>query len=137
MPDCPKMLQTVIDTTDPRRLAEFYRHLLGYTYRPGDAPPAEGEPDDVDWLVLVDSSGARKLAFQMVDELMVTTWPRADVPMQMHIDFTVNDIGELERQRDRAVALGATLVLDRSDDPDEPLYVLADPAGHPFCLFIV
>jgi hypothetical protein len=27
------------------------------------------------------------------------------------------------------------LVLDRTDDPDEPLYVLADPAGHPFCIF--
>jgi hypothetical protein len=23
-------------------------------------------------------------------------------------------------------------LLDRSDDPEEPLYVYADPAGHPF-----
>lgn len=27
-------------------------------------------------------------------------------------------------------------VLDRADDPDEPLYVLADPSGHPFCIFV-
>ncbi|MGW0888897.1 VOC family protein, partial [Micrococcus luteus] len=25
---------------------------------------------------------------------------------------------------------------DRSDDEDEPLYVFADPAGHPFCVFV-
>jgi hypothetical protein len=25
---------------------------------------------------------------------------------------------------------------DRSDDPDEPLRVYADPAGHPFCIFV-
>jgi len=27
-------------------------------------------------------------------------------------------------------------LFDRSDDPDEPLFVFADPAGHPFCLFV-
>jgi hypothetical protein len=36
----------------------------------------------------------------------------------------------------RAESLGAQLLLDRTDDPDEPLYVLADPAGHPFCIFV-
>jgi hypothetical protein len=25
---------------------------------------------------------------------------------------------------------------DRFDDPAEPLYVYADPAGHPFCMFV-
>ena len=39
-------------------------------------------------------------------------------------------------QRDRAEALGARMLLDRSTDPDEPLYVFADPAGHPFCIFV-
>ncbi len=32
--------------------------------------------------------------------------------------------------------LGAEQLLDRSDDPDDPLYVFADPAGHPFCIFV-
>ena len=36
----------------------------------------------------------------------------------------------------RAEALGATLLLDRTADEDEPLYVLADPSGHPFCIFV-
>ena len=45
-------------------------------------------------------------------------------------------VEELERQRARAEALGAELRYDRTDEEDEPLYVLADPAGHPFCLFV-
>jgi hypothetical protein len=28
------------------------------------------------------------------------------------------------------------LHLDRTDDPEEPLYVFADPSGHPFCVFV-
>jgi catechol 2,3-dioxygenase-like lactoylglutathione lyase family enzyme len=128
------MLHTVLDTTTPRKLAEFYRELLGLRYRPGDDPPAEG-PDDADWLVLVDTGGARRLAFQLVERLPRTTWPEHDVPMQLHVDFTVSSAAELERQRQRAEALGAEVLLDRTDDPDEPLYVFADPSGHPFCIF--
>lgn len=135
MDEYPWLMHTAIDTTDCRGLAEFYRELLGLQYRPGDEPPAEGV-DDADWLVLVDSDGRRKLAFQGVDRLEPTTWPEHDVPMQMHLDFSVSSIDELTRHRDRALALGATLVLDRTDDEDEALYVLADPAGHPFCLLV-
>ncbi|MFL6105673.1 MAG: VOC family protein [Marmoricola sp.] len=135
MADFPKMLHTVLDTTDVRGLAEFYREFLGLQYRPGDSPPTEG-PDDTDWLVLVEAGGARRLAFQLVERLEPTTWPEHDVPMQLHVDYTVPDVAELERHRDRAIELGARLVLDRSDNADEPLYVLADPAGHPFCIFV-
>lgn len=132
----PRLLHTVIDTTDPRALAEFYRQFLGLQYREGDEPPAEGGTEEADWLVLVDSQGARKLAFQLVERLERTTWPTHDVPMQMHLDFTVSSLAELQRQRERAESLGAQLLLDRSDDSNEPLYVLADPAGHPFCIFV-
>jgi catechol 2,3-dioxygenase-like lactoylglutathione lyase family enzyme len=132
----PRLLQTVLDTTDVRSLAEFYRQLLGLVYRPGDEPPAVGEPDDADWLVLTDSAGNRKLAFQQVDELTRSTWPRPDVPQQLHLDTAVPDRAALDRQRDRALALGAELRLDRSADPGEPLYALADPAGHTFCIFV-
>jgi len=131
----PVIVQTVLDTTAPRALAEFYRELFGLRYRPGDEAPDEG-PDDVDWLVLVDAAGSGGLAFQLVDRLEPTTWPAPDVPMQLHLDCTVTDVAELERHRQRAESLGATLLLDRTDDPDEPLYVLADPSGHPFCLFV-
>jgi catechol 2,3-dioxygenase-like lactoylglutathione lyase family enzyme len=135
MGDYPKLLHTAIDTTDCRGLAEFYRELLGLRYRPGDEPPTDG-PDDADWLVLVDDDGGRRLAFQEVERLERTTWPEHDVPMQMHVDFTVPSVPELERHRDRALALGAQILFDRTEDEEEPLYVLADPSGHPFCLFV-
>jgi len=136
MSEYPRLLHTAIDTTDARALAEFYREFLGLRYRRGDAPPAGGGSDDAGWLVLVDANGDRKLAFQQVDRLEQTTWPTHDVPMQMHLDFTVPGRTDLERHRERAEALGARLLLDRTDDPDEPLYVLADPAGHPFCILV-
>ncbi|MFP5254070.1 MAG: VOC family protein [Actinomycetes bacterium] len=130
------MLHTVLDATDVRRLAEFYRELLGLRYRPGDEPPAEPTEDTADWLVLTEPDGTRRLAFQQVEQLTRTTWPRPEVPMQLHLDLTVPTVEELERQRRRAEQLGAELLLDRSTDPEEPLYVLADPAGHPFCIFV-
>ncbi len=67
---------------------------------------------------------------------MATTWPRPEVPMQLHLDFTLPDRDSLEHQRRRALDLGASDIHDRSDDPDEPLFVLADPEGHPFCIFV-
>jgi catechol 2,3-dioxygenase-like lactoylglutathione lyase family enzyme len=136
MAEYPQPLHTVLDTTGARELAEFYRQLLGLSYRPGDEPPADGTPDDADWLVLVDADGARKLAFQQVDELPRATWPTPEIPMQLHIDYTVSSAAELHRQRERAEALGAKVLLDRTSDSAEPLFVFADPAGHPFCIFV-
>jgi catechol 2,3-dioxygenase-like lactoylglutathione lyase family enzyme len=135
-PDHPQLLQTVLDTTDVRALAEFYRQFLGLVYRPGDEPPVGDVADDADWLVLTDSAGSRVLAFQQVDELPRNTWPRPGVPQQLHLDMMVPDRPALDRQRDRAFALGAELRLDRSEDSEEPLYALADPAGHTFCIFV-
>lgn len=134
--DYPEMLHTAIDTTDVRALAEFYRQLLGLRYRDGDEPPADDSADDADWVVLVDAEGHRKLAFQQVERLQQATWPKHDVPMQMHVDFTVPSVAELRRHRERAESLGARLLLDRTADSNEPLYVLADPSGHPFCLLV-
>lgn len=133
----PELLQTVLDCTDPRLLAEFYRELLGLSYRPGDEPAAFG-PDDAapDWLVLCTPSGHRRLAFQQVDRLEPTTWPEPGVPQQLHLDLTVPSREELDVQHGRALGLGARMVLDRSEDPQEPLRVYADPAGHTFCVFV-
>jgi catechol 2,3-dioxygenase-like lactoylglutathione lyase family enzyme len=130
----PVLRTTVLDATDVRGLAEFYRQLLGMRYRPGDEPPEPGRPDDHDWLVL-HGDGPR-LAFQQVAELPEATWPEGPVPQQLHLDMTVPDTAELARQHERALALGARVLLDRTDDPDEPLWVYADPAGHPFCIFV-
>jgi catechol 2,3-dioxygenase-like lactoylglutathione lyase family enzyme len=133
----PELRQVVLDGTDARALAEFYRRLLGLRYRPGDEPPAPGQPDPAgqDWLVLHDSGGAR-LAFQQVAALPEATWPEGPVPQQLHLDLMVPTTTELDAQHERALDLGAQLLEDRSQDPEEPLRVYADPAGHPFCIFV-
>jgi catechol 2,3-dioxygenase-like lactoylglutathione lyase family enzyme len=133
----PRIRQVVLDTTDARALAEFYRQLFGLSYRPGDEPPPDGEPDPRgrDWLVLQNDDGV-PLAFQQVDELPRSTWPEPGVPQQLHLDTSVSDVAALTEARDRALELGATLRYDRSDDPEEPLYALADPDGHTFCIFV-
>ena len=128
----PHLRQVVLDSTDVRGLAEFYRQLLGFRYRPGDEQPGS----DDDWLVLQDEDGRTRVAFQQVDDLPSSTWPAPGVPQQLHLDLTVRTIAELDVQHDRALGLGARLLLDRSDHEEEPLRVYADPAGHPFCIFV-
>jgi hypothetical protein len=134
----PKLLQVVLDSTNARGLAEFYRQLLGLRYRPGDEPPAPGEPDPAgqDWLVLRDDAGTSRIAFQQVPDLPKATWPEGPIPQQVHLDLTVPSTAQLDIQHERALALGARLLDDRSDDALEPLRVYADPAGHPFCIFV-
>ena len=129
--------QVVLDCTDARALAEFYRELLGLTYRPGDEPPASGEVDErgQDWLVLRNPGGVQ-LAFQQVAELPEATWPEGLHPQMLHLDITVDNVTDFDAEHEHASALGARLLLDRSDDPDEPLRVYADLAGHPFCIFV-
>lgn len=127
----PSLLSVVLDCEDARALAEFYRELMGLEYSPGHAA---ADPDGDDWLVLL-GAGVR-LAFQQVEHLPRSTWPGTGVPQQLHLDLTVATTAELAEVHDRALALGARELDDRSADPDEPLWVLEDPAGHPFCVFV-
>lgn len=134
----PSWRQVVLDTTDARGLAEFYRQLLGFAYRAGDEPPERGRDDERgrDWLVLRSPSGHPGIAFQQVASVRETTWPAAEIPQQLHLDLSVTDKAELDRQHARAMRLGARLRLDRSEDEGEPLRVYADPSGHLFCIFV-
>lgn len=132
----PRLCQTVLDAVDVRALAEFYKDLLGLRYRAGDEVPVGGAADDADWLVLLRPDGGRALAFQRVATLHRTTWPSADVPMQMQVEMTVQGLDELREQRGRCESLRGVLLRDGSADPDEPIYVFADPEGHPFCVFV-
>lgn len=129
----PVVWHTVLDCPDARALAEFYRELFGLRYRDGDEPSAAPDPD---WLVLRRLDGSRVLAFQQIPDHVPPTWPGGPRPQMLHLDTIVPTVAELFRHRDRALALGATELLDRSADEDEPLFVLADPAGHPFCTFV-
>lgn len=147
--DRPFVRQVVLDCPHPRALAEFYRELLGYAYRPGDEPPPADQPDSLggDWLVLrpeaADPSSGRGIAFQRTEDYVPPVWSAGEEPTEpsrqrqmVHLDMSVPDVDSLTRQRDRATALGATILFDRSDDDAEPLYVFADPDGHPFCIFV-
>ncbi len=136
--DYPTLVATVLDATDARALAEFYRQLLGYSYRSGDEPPERGTPDHQghDWLVLMDRAGRPRLAFQPVAELPAATWPDPTTPQQLHLDLRVGSTDALTEQGRRAQELGATVLEDRSRDPEEALIVYADPAGHPFCILV-
>lgn len=119
----------MLDCLDVHEMAEFYRALTGWDY------PAGYDPADFDdWLSIIGPEGIR-ISFQRVEELPRTTWPSAAIPQQAHLDFLAATPAELQEQHERMMALGAQLRLDRSDDPEEPLRVYADPAGHLFCLF--
>lgn len=134
----PRLRSVVLDCQHPRTLAEFYRELLGLQYRPGDEPPPDGEADPKgrDWLMLRGAEDSIDLAFQRVPDLPEPTWPDGPLPQMLHVDTSVPTVADLEHQHQRALDLGARLLLDRSSDPDEPLYVYADLAGHPFCIFV-
>ncbi|WP_190099597.1 VOC family protein [Streptomyces griseoflavus] len=136
-----RMVQTVLHSTDARRLAEFYRSLLGFTYAEGDEPPPAGQPDEHgrDWLVLRDPRGEAQLAFQQVERLRAPDWPDGPVPQQMHLDLSVDSLEELRNQHERVLALGGRLLDDRDrpdPDDDERFRVYRDPEGHPFCVFV-
>ena len=125
----PVLMHTAIDATDCRSLAELYRQFLGLRYRPGDEIPTDGSDDDSGWLVLVDPAGHRVFAFQQVPALARPTWPAHDVPKQMHHDFRVPSIEELQRQRQRAEDLGATLLYDRTATTANRCMCLLTPPG--------
>jgi Glyoxalase-like domain len=137
-PTFPQLRSVVLDTTDARHLAEFYRQLLGYRYRVEDEPrgDAGGNPEPEDFLMVLSPDGAHRLSFQRVGKLPRSTWPSEDVPQQFHLDLSVASRAESDAQHERALALGARLLEDRSADPEESLRVYADPAGHPFCIFL-
>ncbi len=133
----PRIAQVVLDTTDARALAEFYRQLFGLEYRPGDEPDAHGGGGaDLEWLVLRNPHGGPQLAFQQTEGVRASSWPAAEVPQMLHLDTVVSSIEELHSAHAHAMSLGARVLLDRTDDEEEPLFVYADPAGHPFCIFV-
>lgn len=129
MSEFPRLIATVLDAEDAPALAAFWRDFLGLAYRPGQGPA-----DDPGFIVLDDDGGSPKLAVQQVGSLPAPTWPAGDTPAQMHLDLFVPDRDAQRHQVDRAVGLGASVLDDRSSDDADPLVVLADPAGHPFCL---
>jgi Glyoxalase-like domain len=98
-------------------------------------PPLDGI-GKTERLSSCDATGTSRLAFQQVPHLPEPTWPEGPRPQMLHLDTTVPTVADLHIQHERPLALGARLLLDRSEDEIEPLFVYADPAVHPFCIFV-
>ena len=113
---------TVLDSSDARALADFYRRLLGWVVA----------TEEDDWVMLKDPDGGAGLSFQTESQYLPPVWPagKGDPQMMMHLDVRVDD---LEAAGAHAVEQGAVLA---PIQPQEDVRVYLDPAGHPFCLFV-
>lgn len=115
-----RLRNVVLETPDPRRLADFYRQLTGWQI----------DQDGSDW-VTVAGDGYLRLAFQEAPDHKPPSWPDPGSSMQIHLDFMVDDLATAGR---RATELGATKMAHQPGGDDFEVY--ADPAGHPFCLCV-
>ena len=114
----------VLGSPDPRALARFYQRLLGWPLR----------ADEDDWATLRPADGGTGLSFQLEADHVPPVWPPqpGTQQMQTHLDIEVDDL-------DAACALAeeaGARHLGGYDSPEEVVRVYADPAGHPFCLFV-
>ena len=138
-PAFPTLRTVVLDTTDARGLAEFYRELLGYDYRAWRraATRRGGRPEGPG--LARPRRSLRGTAPRVPAGGRSSRARHGRAPphrSRLHLDLTVPHEQSLAEQHERALRLGAQLLLDRSDDPQERLYVYADPDGHPFCIFV-
>ena|SRR5437867_1068800 len=125
MAERPRMtLSTVVlDAPDAAALAEFYRRLLGWTVERAEA----------DWVKIAPADSGTALSFQTESAYVRPTWPAepGDQQMMLHLDIKVDD---LEAAGAHAIAVGAVLA---DFQPQDDVRVYLDPAGHPFCLWIM
>jgi hypothetical protein len=107
-----------VDCPDPAALAAFYQAAAGAEAVRGDADSAWARMAGTLWI------------FRKVADFRAPTWPSSEVPMQVHMEFSVD---ELEPAAERLRELGAT-VPEHQPGRAGGLLVLLDPAGHPFCI---
>ena len=106
---------TTVNAPDALALATFYAEITEGV--------AKGSAH---WAAV--STGGALIAFQQVEDFAPPTWPGGSAPMQLHLDFFVDD---LAASGARATAAGARLL---EVQPNDHCRVYADPAAHPFCL---
>ena len=106
-----------LDCSDTYALAQFYATLIGVE-------------------IAVDSErfsavrfGNIWLSMQRVDDHRPSTWPDGNIPAQVHLDFSVEDLDAAE-----AAALAAGARKAQTQPSPDRWRVMLDPAGHPFCL---
>lgn len=121
----------VLDAADAAVEAEFWAAVLGgHTVLVAEEGPYAG------WhFVVVD--GKKALGVQQIPDHAPPAWKSEDPAaqrQQIHTDLYL-DHADVPAALEEALGLGATL-LQAAAAPEEPggFHVLADPAGHPFCL---
>lgn len=113
----PATVSTIVfDCADPAALAEFYRAATGWKVTYSD--------DDT---VQLGDGGPTQLGFQRVPDYQPAAWPGPG--KQAHLDLQVSDVAASSAE---LRALGATEPEFQPGGGDWT--VLADPAGHVFCL---
>jgi catechol 2,3-dioxygenase-like lactoylglutathione lyase family enzyme len=119
-----RLTAPVLGTADPRGLARFYQRLLGWPIR----------DDEPQWATLRPADGSTGLSFQFEADHVPPVWPPepGTQQMQVHLDFEVDDLAAASAVAEEA---GARL-LGAYSEPHEDVRIYADPAGHPFCLFV-
>jgi catechol 2,3-dioxygenase-like lactoylglutathione lyase family enzyme len=119
-----RLTAAVLGTPDPRGLARFYQRLLGWPIR----------DDEPEWATLRPADGGTGLSFQREADHVPPVWPPEPGTQQMqeHLDIEVDDLAAAATVAEDA---GARL-LSAYAEPHEVVRIYADPAGHPFCLFV-
>jgi len=150
-----RQIQVTFDAHDPRTLSTFWRDVLGYVH-PGPPGVELGEGDDPlaawdEFLTRIgvpaDQHNSRsaiedpdgvgpRVFFQQVPEDKVAK-NRVHLDVRAAPGLTGEErMAALEVERDRLVALGASLL--RRVEPAPPMeqgfLVMADPEGNEFCL---
>lgn len=116
MSDLIRLSGTTVNAPDAIALARFYAEITGGATKGNEH-----------WAIVTGPNA--DIGFQQVRNFRAPQWPDGDVPMQLHLEFFVDD---LEATGARVVAAGATR-FDHQPNADHCI-VYADPVGHPFCL---
>ena len=120
----------VLDSANPRALADFYARLTGWEIVRREGPQPGSPPED-GWALLRSPDGTQKIEVQWEPGYIAPTWPSVagEQLMMVHLDFGVDD---LEAGVALAIDVGARLA---DHQPQDDVRVMLDPDGHPFCLF--
>lgn len=116
MSDTIRLSGVTVNAPDAIVLARFYAEITGGA--------AKGNSH---WATVTGPHA--DIGFQQVEDFRPPVWPVGAVPMQLHLDFFVDDLPATEA---RVLAAGATR-FDFQPNSDH-CFVYADPVGHPFCL---
>jgi catechol 2,3-dioxygenase-like lactoylglutathione lyase family enzyme len=112
-----------IGAPDAGELAHFYSRLLGWSV----------VTDEPGWATVRNPAGGVGLNFQSEEHYVRPVWPAGpeDQQMMIHLEIRVDDLAAGSAHAEACGAVAAAF------QPQRDVRVYLDPAGHPFCLWIV